>query len=252
MPGLPKTIDEVISQLDQIIQDCIAANDPKAYFGFLYRRVTAEIRDCLGTGVFEDDSRMERFDVDFANRYLDAYFRLQAGQPISQAWKVAFDATDQSYLILQHLLLGMNAHINLDLGIAAADTMIGRSLADLESDYKVVNDILQRISDDIQEKLGRVSPLLFLADKWAGGSDEFLIDKAIRASRGLAWKLACTLENLQGSEREAAIRLADQQVYKLAKAILSPIGPWFQGFLNIVRFFETSSVQKALTRLQSD
>lgn len=249
---MPKTIEEVLARLDQIIEASIDANDPKAYFAFLYRRVTAEIRDSLGSGIFEDDARMERFDVDFANRYLDAYYRLQEGQSISLSWKAAFEATDQRYLILQHLLLGMNAHINLDLGVAAADTMIGMPLKELENDYKVVNDILQRISDGIQEKLGRVSPLLFLADKWAGESDEFLIDKAIRSARGLAWKLACTLDPMKGTAREQAIQLADQQVFKLAKAIRSPIGPWFRRFLSIVRFFETQSVRKALTRLQSD
>ncbi|MEM6723280.1 MAG: DUF5995 family protein, partial [Bacteroidota bacterium] len=200
---------------------------------------------------FEDDARMERFDVDFANRYIDAYYRLQDNQSIPLAWKVAFEATDQGYLILQHLLLGMNAHINLDLGVAAADTMTGQRLADLETDYKVVNDILQRISDGIQEKLGRVSPLLFLADRWAGASDEFLIDKAIRTARGLAWTLACTLEPLQGNDRDQAIQLADQQVYRLGKAIQSPVGPWFRRFLRVVRFFETQSVRKVLTRLQS-
>ena len=55
--------------------------------------------------------------------YFDAYDRRQVDQPTSASWRVAFDAATKSkYLVLQQLLVGMNAHINLDLGIAAAET----------------------------------------------------------------------------------------------------------------------------------
>jgi len=44
------------------------------------------------------------------------------GQTPTESWVKAFDATEFWWLIvLQHLLMDMNAHINLDLGIAAAE-----------------------------------------------------------------------------------------------------------------------------------
>ena len=64
---------------------------------------------------------MEKLDVIFANRYIKAYYQYQTQQPASKTWEAAFVEADNYWIIvLQHLLLGMNAHINLDLGIAAA------------------------------------------------------------------------------------------------------------------------------------
>ena len=45
-------------------------------------------------------------------------------------------------VILQHLLLGINAHINLDLGIAAVETSPGNQLAPLKNDFDMINKLL--------------------------------------------------------------------------------------------------------------
>ena len=77
------------------------------------------MKDGINNKDFEDGVRMERLDVTFANRYLDAFYSWIAGKQITNSWKIAFDSVAQSKsLVIQHLLLGMNAHINLDLGIA--------------------------------------------------------------------------------------------------------------------------------------
>lgn len=55
-------------------------------------------------------------------------------------------------LILQHLLLGINAHINLDLGIAAAQTSPGDDLPDLRNDFVEINRVLVRQVDGIRER----------------------------------------------------------------------------------------------------
>jgi len=66
---------------------------------------------------------MERLDVTFANRYLDAVARHRAGRETTRAWGVAFAALGRwPPIVIQHQMLGMNAHINLDPGIAAAET----------------------------------------------------------------------------------------------------------------------------------
>ena len=62
----------------------------------------------------------------FANRYLKAYSDFQNNKVVSKSWEVAFKGTERFWpIVLQHLLAGMNAHINLDLGIAAAKVMEG-------------------------------------------------------------------------------------------------------------------------------
>src|SRR5690606_41399624 len=61
-----------------------------------------------------------------------------------------------SPLVLQHLLLGMNAHINLDLGIAAAETAPGTALPALKRDFDEITTLLGEMLDDVQDRIGRI------------------------------------------------------------------------------------------------
>ena len=115
-----KTIDEVLSELDLIIDSTLVENNHLGIFAYVYRRTTAQIKQAIIERQFEDNERMERLDVAFANLYLTAYQRYTANLSCSESWKMAFDAKNDNISILQHIILGMNAHINLDLGIATA------------------------------------------------------------------------------------------------------------------------------------
>src|SRR5262245_55821690 len=111
-----QTIDQVIAALDDIVSDSLARGSRAGYFAALYRKVTVRVKQEIANGFFENGPRMERLDVIFANRYLDAYSRWRRGEKPTDVWKLALDATEMwRPLVLQHLLLGMNAHINLDL-----------------------------------------------------------------------------------------------------------------------------------------
>lgn len=108
-PGDP--ITPVIDRLTAIIANAEAQASRTGYFAGLYRRVTIAVRDQIES--FDDPVRLARLDVIFASRYLDALAAWQAGQPCSSCWQVAFTATQSAQpIILQHLLLGINAHIN--------------------------------------------------------------------------------------------------------------------------------------------
>src|SRR5215207_8262817 len=121
--ALPTDIDGVIERLGAIIKDCIARKDRLGYFAALYNRVTIAVKEGIAKGKFDDGARMERLDVLFANRYIAAYEAYRAGELPSTAWFKAFNAAQgPGPIVLQHLVAGMNAHINLDLGIAAART----------------------------------------------------------------------------------------------------------------------------------
>ena len=127
-----KTIDEVLARLEQIISDSIGNKSRAGYFAALYYKVTASVKEGIEKGRFDDGPRMEQLDVNFANRYLEAYDQWKNKQPVSGPWKTAFDTEARRQpLVLQHLLLGMNVHINLDLGIAASETMAGKPLENL-------------------------------------------------------------------------------------------------------------------------
>ena len=118
-----KTIDDVIASLEKIIADNIAQQSRLGYFAALYKRVTEAVKKGIANGEFMDGPAMEKLDIVFATRYLDAYETYMAKGSPSVSWQVAFDAAQRRPpLVIQHLFVGMNAHISLDLGIAAYET----------------------------------------------------------------------------------------------------------------------------------
>ena len=125
-----QTIDDVVSALDAIVQSSYDKQSRLGYFAAMYRRVTRVVRDGISAGSFQNGPLMEQLDVAFASRYLDALSTFQAGGAATRSWMVAFQGcNDANLLILQQLLSGMNAHINLDLGIAAAQVCPGAATA---------------------------------------------------------------------------------------------------------------------------
>src|SRR5689334_2394225 len=129
----PKTIDDVLTELDQIILRARNEKSRLGYFATLYRNVTIKVKQGIASGFFEDSDRMEKLDVTFAGRYLTAIERYRAQKKTSQCWIAAFETANRwSPIIVQQLLIGMNAHINFDLGIAAQAVAPGGELASLE------------------------------------------------------------------------------------------------------------------------
>jgi len=185
------SIEGVLQSLDDIIDTSIRENSRIGYFAALYRRVTAEVKGRIEKGRFHDSDRMEHLDVVFANRYLAAYNNFRRGWPTTRSWAIAFrKADDPDLIVLQHLLLGMNAHINLDLGISAAEIAEYESTVGFEDDFNQINDVLFDLVDEIQETLGVTSTFLRVADKLGGRLDEHLCGHALAWARGNAWEKA--------------------------------------------------------------
>ncbi|MGB4870723.1 MAG: DUF5995 family protein, partial [Candidatus Promineifilaceae bacterium] len=68
-----ETIDDVIHDLTAIIDECREMDSRLGYFPAMYRKVTAQIKEGVENGRFEDGPRMIQLDVVFAQRYIDAY-----------------------------------------------------------------------------------------------------------------------------------------------------------------------------------
>ncbi len=117
--------------------------------------------------MFEDNRGMEKLDVLFANRYIDAYRAFQKNEIVTTSLRIAFQSSKEPLLILQHIFLGINAHINLDLGVAAAETMSRKNVEDINSDFNGRNTLLGDMIDSFQERLNAPSPFFKLVDKLA-------------------------------------------------------------------------------------
>src|SRR6266511_1696962 len=187
-------IDDVIEALAAIVRQARTAGDRLGYFAALYRQVTVEVRTAMNSGFFDDPARMDRFDTVFGNRYFDALdaWRRDRGGP--HCWREAFELTgNPDTIIVQHLVLGVNAHINLDLAVAAAEVCPGDAIHGLRHDFLLINDILSRVWLVMQDAVGEVSPYLWLLDRFGGRADEWVLDFSLRRARQEAWHYAVVL-----------------------------------------------------------
>ena len=91
--------------------------DARRYFHATYLRTTRAVAGEIERGGFADGQWLERWDIVFAELYLDALHADLAGDPVAEPWRIAFDTAAKQPKLppLRHVLLGMNAHINYDL-----------------------------------------------------------------------------------------------------------------------------------------
>jgi hypothetical protein len=250
-PEQIQSINEVISALDVIISESVKSNSPLGYFAALYRKVTLQVKDGIISGTFDDGSRMEKLDVAFAKRYLVAYESYRKNEPVTESWKLTFELQSQYWpIVLQHLLMGMNAHINLDLGIAAAEISEGNNLNELENDFNRINDILSSLVLEVEDNLSLVWPALKYLLKWSGKIDDYLVDFSMKLARDGAWKFAGQYFGSSASGKEEAIVNRDMKVASKAAVVVNP-GLFASTILRIIRLTERGTVAEKILKLNS-
>ena len=165
-PPIPAaaTIRQVVDALETVIDWSIEASSRLGYFAALYKRVTIAVGIAVDEGKFEDGARLERLDTAFANRYFDAlngHFHPDRFRRPTHSWQVTFDAASRPEPILaQHMFAGVNAHIGLDLGIAAEAICPGPKLITLHEDFNRINAVLASQVTGVVEDINELSPVL--------------------------------------------------------------------------------------------
>lgn len=243
------TIDDVIDILQDIIDESIANKSPLGYFAALYQKVTIKVKEGIQNNFFDDGERMEKLDIIFAKRYIDAYYNYKENKPVTLSWEKAFGiANNYWYIVLQHLLIGMNAHINLDLGIAAAEVSKGHNIEDLKDDFNKINEILSSLVTDVENNLATIWPFLRKILKWTRKVDNFLVDFSMELARDGAWKFAVAFANTPEEDKKEAIAIRDQKVAKKGDIIIAP-GLIPQVIFMIIRLSEKGSIPKKIKDL---
>ena len=218
---MAQNIDQVIEELDVVVAWAIQHGKPAGLFAAMYRQVTLRVRDGIANGDFDDGPRMDRFDTVFASRYLEALRQHGRGEGCCCAWRVVFDASAR-VRPMQHLFLGMGAHIGLDLPIAAAQVG-GPDTEALGRDFERINDILFSLIDGMQEVLDHHNPWMAGLDRLGGRVDEWVAAKALQRMRIQAWKRAVDLSGLRGGRLRVALRMLDLRVAGTGRLIRHPI-----------------------------
>lgn len=246
-----QTVDEVIERMEIIVKFAEEENEPWGIFPALYLITTRAIRDAIQAGdVFEDNERMEKMDVIFANRFLETFYQLDHGLPMTEVWQLYFGVSEKysMYIIVQQLLVGINAHINLDLGIAAALVAPGDQLTGFKNDFNTINDIIAKLTKKVQAELDVLSPRIGLIDRWFKSADDAIMKFSIERARDSAWLFARELASLPVSEWNPVLARRDRNMVKIGKLILSP-GFWGVVIVWWIKRRETSDISRIVAGL---
>ena len=161
-------------------------------------------------------------------------------------WRAAFDvAGDGDLLIVQQLLLAINAHVNFDLPqvvVAVADRT--GDLPSIRPDFEAVNAVLSATYDDVLDDLDRMTRWTGRVAAMGGGH---LFNFSLRG-RHQAWRAAVNLYPLPPDARRAQIEQLDRLVSVLAYLITRPTGPfsWFAGAVRRLENRDPAAVTRVL------
>lgn len=123
-------------------------------FNKTYLVITQRVRLEFGRGSFDYPEFIERFDVRFAEYYLEPIRNYLQGQPVAPAWQIVFDRAKRRHgSPFKLMALGVNAHVNNDIALALADC---KALDVHQDDYfrinhyicSAINRVLDELADD--------------------------------------------------------------------------------------------------------
>lgn len=218
--GAERSLDEVVGELTRIVACCRDDASALGVFPAMYRTVTITVGEGIECGVFDDAERVERLVAVFAGLYVDAFDAYRSGRTPARAWDLAFGfAASGRGSICQHLLLGMNAHINLDLGLATTAVCAPDELAAFRDDFVRVNDVLFALLGELQGGLGAVSPWMARLDRLGLGVDEACMRSGIALARSDAWEFAEALAGTRVDERASVVADRDEFATRMGQVL---------------------------------
>ena len=222
----------------------LAAGDASGYFPALYSRVSGRISASIEDGAFQDGSGLDRFATRFASHYVAA-IRDHVHGP--QCWQASWNAAaDPRLLIVQHLLLGINAHVNYDLPRAVVEVADERGdLLSIRHDFDAVNDVLAATYVDVVKDLDRVSRWVNSAARLGGGH---AFNFSLALARARAWQAATAMYPLPAEGRRAYAEQLDRLVSVLA-FLITQRTPVLRPLLSLARRLEEHDATKVVMAL---
>lgn len=222
--------DSVTARMEQWITTWQATGDRRAIFLQCYQMMTENVLVGVANGRFHNGDWVTQLLHNFADYYFDALAHYEQQQPCAAVWQQTHDAAcQQEANVLQHLFLGVNAHINYDLVLSLYDVLRPEWAALDEAtrqqyyaDHCLVNELIAETIDAVQDEVvERHSPLMALID-WLGGPlDEFIIAELISHWRKDVWDTAVLmLETPSADAREALRQQLQTRVLRRGQQIL--------------------------------
>jgi len=181
---------EMVSRWEVLDAEC----SPNAVFALLYIYMTRAGGDYVKASYFEDGDAMTHLIYVFAQRYLGAADAYYGGSLPSAPWQQAYNfSASNTSVALQDMLMGVNAHINYDLGIATFTSGYGINDS-RKRDYDRVNDLMNNVTDPSLCDLGTRYDSSLLPGPSSSVSDTATIQLLVNW-RDNAWTFAEQLYN---------------------------------------------------------
>jgi hypothetical protein len=163
--------------------------------------------------------------VAFANAYRQALASHQDGRPgnMATAWRQSFDACRNPRVsVFQHLLLGINAHINHDLPYAVLQGGFDVHCERCYRDHRRIDDALRAATPLVRQRLGAVyGRSLHVANDQYGRLLDDAVALTFERARHNSWVLASALAAAgSASERLGIGALIDRRAESAGRLIL--------------------------------
>lgn len=213
--------DSLLTQMQNLIENWQQAKDRRVIFLQCYQAMTANTLTAVADGRFQDAAWVAYLLNRFADYYFVALAAYDKGQEQTPAiWRYAFAAAHRKRTnVLQHLFLGVNAHINYDLALTLYDvlheewpTLTPAQRDGRYRDYCLINEIIAETIDQVQDEVvKRESPLLVLVD-WLGGRiDEWLVVEMLTGWREEVWRQGVEMIEAVDADGRATLRQSLEQ-----------------------------------------
>lgn len=226
----------VIERMQGLINRWVRKSDRRAIFLNCYQLMTQNILKELEDGEFKDPRWVEQLLHRFAEYYFDALDAYELNSPNTPAvWRQAHEAAiRQNTLVLQNLLVGINAHINYDLVLALVD-VLEPEWASLPEAYRQqryadhchVNDVIGWTIDDVQDNVvERLAPVMDYFDIILGPIDEWMASTLLTHWRDEVWDNAINyIETPEPRARERLRQHLETTTLARGGAILLNLDP---------------------------
>jgi hypothetical protein len=233
-----------IDQMKFLLSGWEVASDQRRVFLGCYTQMTANMLTDIQAGGFHDNDWVRQMLEHFAEYYFEA-LEVYQRQPESAPaiWRLTFEAAaDPQTHVLQHLMLGINAHINYDLVFALEDvlrpewaTLSPSQRTERYEDHCRVNQVIARTVDAVQDTVvERFSPEMDRFDDGMGRLDEWLASRMISHYRDQVWQRAVErLEAQDELERQAIHNQVERSCLERARLIREwSVGNAIRGLIN--------------------
>lgn len=181
--------------------------DHRATIAYSYLQITRGLLDDLRGPREEALVRNRRWTeyliTNFSNRYFRAFRHWRRGEPLTEAWRITFEAAAQGDLQAgQEVLLFSNVHVQHDLPFAYERMGLRtRSGESRKPDHDAVNEVNARVFDGIEKYIAtHYDPSFSLIDVPVLPVEELATLELVKLWRESAWRSA---ERLLAAETPA-------------------------------------------------